>query len=87
MVYAPALYKPDKAACVMIFQDGSCLIAEDGRWRVPVVFDNLISRHEMPVTIGIFINPGVLPIIHPSSRAATTAVSNTTRWATATSAS
>jgi sugar lactone lactonase YvrE/enterochelin esterase-like enzyme len=45
----------------MIFQDGGGYVAEDGRWRVPVVFDNLIHKHEMPVTIGIFINPGVLP--------------------------
>jgi len=26
--------------------------------RVPIVFDNLIAAGEMPVTIGIFINPG-----------------------------
>jgi len=62
-VYVPAQYKSDKPACVMVFQDGAGYIAEDGRWRVPVVFDNLINRHEMPVTIGIFINPGVLPAL------------------------
>ena len=33
----------------------------EGNWRVPVVFDNLIHKKEMPVTIGIFINPGVVP--------------------------
>jgi sugar lactone lactonase YvrE/enterochelin esterase-like enzyme len=60
-VYVPAEYKPDKAACVMIFQDGGGYVAEDGRWRVSIVFDNLIHKHEMPVTIAIFINPGVLP--------------------------
>src|SRR5229473_2100029 len=54
-VYVPADYKPEKAACVMIFQDGAGYVAEDGRWRVPIVFDNLIHKHEMPVTIGIFI--------------------------------
>ncbi len=62
-VYVPAQYKAGSAACVMIFQDGGGYIAEDGRWRVPIVFDNLINRHEMPVTIGIFINPGVLPAL------------------------
>ena len=62
-VYIPAQYKPGSAACVMIFQDGGGHVAEDGRWRVPVVFDNLINKHEMPVTIGIFINPGVLPAL------------------------
>jgi len=62
-VYVPAQYKSDKPACVMIFQDGGGYVAEDGRWRVSVVFDNLINKHEMPVTIGIFINPGVLPAL------------------------
>src|SRR5579872_487209 len=62
-VYVPAQYESGRPACVMIFQDGGGYIAEDGRWRVPIVFDNLINRHEMPVTIGIFINPGVLPAL------------------------
>lgn len=67
-VYTPAQYKPDKAACVMIFQDGGGYIDEGGRWRVPVVFDNLIHKREMPVTIGIFINPGVLPAHSPDQQ-------------------
>ena len=37
------------------------MISETGGWRVPIVFDNLIHKGEMPVTIGVFINPGVLP--------------------------
>ena len=28
---------------------------------MPIVFDNLIHKKEMPVTIGIFINPGNVP--------------------------
>ncbi len=32
-----------------------------GRWRVPVVFDNLIARGDMPPTIAVFINPGHNP--------------------------
>ena len=60
-VYVPSQYKPDKPACVMIFQDGGGMVTETGAWRVPIVFDNLINKGEMPVTIGIFINPGVLP--------------------------
>ncbi len=42
----------------MVFQDGHAYVKEDGDFRVPVVFDNLIHKKEMPVTIGIFINPG-----------------------------
>lgn len=60
-VYVPAEYYPGKPACVMIFQDGGGYIAENGRWRVPIVFDNLINKREMPPVIGIFIDPGVLP--------------------------
>ena len=59
-VYVPAQYTADKPACVMVFQDGKMFIAEDGRARIPIVFDNLIARHDMPVTIAILIQPGEL---------------------------
>jgi len=42
----------------MVFQDGHTYVDEKGQFRVPVVFDNLIAAKEMPVTIGIFVNPG-----------------------------
>src|SRR5271157_1111306 len=67
-VYVPSQYTPDKAACVMVFQDGEGFIKEDGRARIPIVFDNLIAKHEMPVTIGIFINPGVLKALSPDQQ-------------------
>ena len=57
-VYVPAQYDGNKPACVMVFQDGHAYVDETGDFRVPVVFDNLIHKGEMPVTIGIFINPG-----------------------------
>ena len=57
-VYVPAQYDGKKPACVMVFQDGQAYVREEGDFRVPVVFDNLIHKGEMPVTIGIFINPG-----------------------------
>ena len=57
-VYVPKQYEPAKPACVMVFQDGHAYVDERGEFRVPVVFDNLINKGEMPVTIGIFINPG-----------------------------
>ncbi len=59
--YVPAQYSASKPACVMIFQDGGSFVGETGDWRVPIVFDNLIQEGAMPVTIGIFIDPGVLP--------------------------
>jgi hypothetical protein len=52
----------------MIFQDGGGFVKEDGGWRVPVVFDNLIQQKAMPVTIGVFINPGVLPALSPDQQ-------------------
>ncbi len=68
-VYSPAEYTPDKPTCVMVFQDGESFIKEDGRARIPIVFDNLIAKHEMPMTIGIFINPGVLKAPSPDQQA------------------
>jgi enterochelin esterase family protein len=56
--YVPAQYDETKPAAVMVFQDGHAYVGEKGWFRVPVVFDNLIARKEMPVTVGIFINPG-----------------------------
>jgi enterochelin esterase-like enzyme/sugar lactone lactonase YvrE len=60
-VYVPSQYNAARPAPVMIFQDGAGFITEDGAWRVPVVFDNLIAKGQMPPTIAIFIDPGVLP--------------------------
>jgi gluconolactonase len=67
-IYLPAQYKPDKPACVMIFQDGGRMVEETGGWRTTIVFDNLIHKGEMPVTIGIFIDPGVLPTLSPNQQ-------------------
>jgi enterochelin esterase-like enzyme len=58
-VYVPAQYDDKTPACVMVFQDGSGYQSPKGQYRVPIVFDNLIHKKEMPVTIGIFVNPGV----------------------------
>lgn len=60
-IYVPAQYDASKPACVMVFQDGGGYVQREGAWRVPNVFDNLIHHGEMPVTIGIFVNPGVVP--------------------------
>lgn len=55
-VYVPAQYSADKPACVMIFQDG-----QGAKNYTPVMFDNLIAKGDMPVTVGIFIAPGIKP--------------------------
>lgn len=61
-VYVPAQYKADgPPACVMIFQDGAGYQNPTGQYRSTIVMDNLIHAGEMPITVGIFINPGSVP--------------------------
>ncbi len=57
-VYVPSQYKADKPACVFVVQDG---LRRAEEWKLPTVMDNLIHAGAMPVTIGIFIDPGVVP--------------------------
>ncbi len=57
-LYVPEQYDAAKPAGLMVFQDGHAYIDEDGDFRAPVVFDNLIHKGEMPVTIGVFVDPG-----------------------------
>jgi len=68
-VYVPAQYTPEQPACVMVFQDGGGYVNEKGQFRAPVVFDNLIHKKEMPVTVGIFVNPGSFPAATPKAAA------------------
>jgi enterochelin esterase-like enzyme len=57
-VYVPAQYTASEPASLMVFQDGRMYLDPDGEIRASVVFDNLIHRGEMPVTIGVFVDPG-----------------------------
>ena len=57
-IYVPAQYDPSVPAAVMIFQDGHKYVNVEQEYRATVVMDNLIHRKEMPVTIGLFVNPG-----------------------------
>ncbi|MBM3723860.1 MAG: gluconolactonase [Acidobacteria bacterium] len=68
-IYVPAQYKPDQPAALMVFQDGGGYVTETGHSRIPIVFDNLIHRGDMPVTIGVFVSPGVVPARHPAHEA------------------
>lgn len=67
-VYVPAQYDASKPACLMVLQDGAGFVNENGSIRAPIVFDNLIHKREMPVTVGLFINPGVLPAAGDSAQ-------------------
>ena len=52
-VYIPAQYDPARPACVYVNQDGI-------QYKAPEVFDELIHKREMPITIGVFVTPGVV---------------------------
>jgi len=56
--YVPAQYDGTSPAAVMVFQDGHAYVGETGQFRAPIVFDNLIHDGSMPVTIGVFVDPG-----------------------------
>src|ERR1039457_6837593 len=60
-VYVPAQYDPAAPASLMVFQDGQAFKDENGDLRAQNVMDNLIYRREIPVLIGVFINPGRRP--------------------------
>lgn len=57
-IYIPAQYDPAKPACVYVNQDGV-------QYNAPVVFDNLIAKGEMPVTIGVFVVHGRVKALDP----------------------
>jgi sugar lactone lactonase YvrE/enterochelin esterase-like enzyme len=50
-VYVPKQYDPAKPACVYVNQDGI-------QYNATAVFDELIHKGEMPVTIGVFVMHG-----------------------------
>ena len=60
-VYVPAQYDPKIPAALMVFNDGQAFKNEKGDLRAQYVMDNLIYRREIPVMIGVFINPGRRP--------------------------
>ncbi|MEY2599968.1 MAG: Gluconolactonase precursor [Verrucomicrobiota bacterium] len=57
-VYIPADYRPEKPACLYLGQDGI-------HGEAPKVFDALIAKGEMPITIGVFVQPGRVPAVAP----------------------
>jgi enterochelin esterase family protein len=60
-VYVPAQYDPAQPAALMVFQDGQAFKDDKGDMRAQNVMDNLIYRREIPVMVGVFINPGRRP--------------------------
>jgi sugar lactone lactonase YvrE len=65
-VYVPAQYDASKPTPFMIFLDGSQALGNG--MRVPVVFDNLIAKHDLPPMIAIFVDPGILPVVNDADQ-------------------
>jgi len=61
-VYVPRQYDPAKPACVHVHQDGIPF-----RGTAPATFDALIAKGDMPVTIGVFVTPGVVKAKTPGA--------------------
>lgn len=59
-VYAPAQYDAAEPASLMVFQDGVYSLDPQGDVRATTVIDNLVHRGDLPVTVAVFVNPGVL---------------------------
>ena len=57
-IYVPVQYDSQTPIGIMVFQDGHEYVNEEGPFRVPTVFDNLIHKKTIPPLIGLFINPG-----------------------------
>ncbi len=60
-VYVPAQYDKSKPTALMVYNDGQAFKNEKGDLRAQNVMDNLIYRREIPVMLGVFINPGRRP--------------------------
>jgi enterochelin esterase family protein len=67
-LYVPKQYDGAKPAGLMVFFDGSGYLNPTGNIRATVVMDNLIAKKDMPVTIGLFINPGVVKAAEPGQK-------------------
>ena len=56
-VYVPKQYDGKTPACLWVCQDGV-------QYNAPTAFDKLIADKDMPITIGVFVTPGVVPAAH-----------------------
>ena len=57
-MYVPAQHTGRDPAALMVFQDGHLYLDPDGDVRAGAVIDQLIAGGEMPVAIGVFVDPG-----------------------------
>lgn len=65
-VYVPAQYDASRPPCLMVVQDG---YNKAKGWKLPTVLDNLIHSGDVPVQLGIFVTPGVVPAANDAAEA------------------
>jgi enterochelin esterase family protein len=58
-VYTPAQYDPSKPAALMVWQDGEVNVDRNGPSHTLNVIDNLTYQKRIPVTVNVFISPGL----------------------------
>lgn len=64
-VYVPKQYDAQEPACLMVVQDG---YNKAKGWRLPTVLDNMIQSEDIPIQIGVFVTPGVVPAANKDSQ-------------------
>lgn len=67
-IHVPAAYDPAEPAGLLVFQDGWWYLDPDGDVRGGIVLDNLVHDGEIPVAVGVFVDPGVLDHPDPAER-------------------
>jgi enterochelin esterase-like enzyme len=58
-VHVPAQFDGSQPACLMVFQDGMYYLDPQGAIRAGIVLDNLHHSGDIPLTITVFVDPGV----------------------------
>ncbi|MFV2008273.1 MULTISPECIES: hypothetical protein [unclassified Micromonospora] len=59
-VHLPAHSQPTQPAALLVFQDGWWYLDPAGGVRGAIVPDNLIQHGDIPPTVGVFVDPGVI---------------------------
>ena len=72
-LYIPEQYNPETAANLMVIQDGFWYLDDERPMHLPEVIDRLIEQADIPATVCVFINPGIVesptkPEHHPDSQ-------------------
>ena len=57
-VHVPEEYDGNEPAALVVFHDGSGFLDPDDDLRAGAVLDDLVAQGDLPVTIGVFVDPG-----------------------------